>query len=121
VAGFESSSSSCFSTTGDSVLCGVASGVASLLLDRPADAPPLPPPRADLATLGLGGIVTEVLMQGNRVVVLWMIHVAKVIWGLSIRHLVGDQLQVGNALSHGKRHFICTICCILLRQNTMHV
>jgi hypothetical protein len=62
VGGFESSSSSCFRTTGDSVLCGVALSAASPLLDLLAVAPPLPPPRADLPALGLGGIVTEVVM-----------------------------------------------------------
>jgi hypothetical protein len=72
VGGFESSSSSCFTTTGASVLCGVVVDVASVLLDRPAIAPPLPPPRADLPTLGFGGIVTAVVccaeQQSNSVV-----------------------------------------------------
>lgn len=69
VGGFESSSSlsSCFSTAGDSLaaavsaLCGVASGAASLLLDRLAVAPALPPPRPTRDVFPpLGGIVREI-------------------------------------------------------------
>lgn len=65
VGGLESSSSSCLSTTGcagaslavaGSVLCGVALGVASLLLERPEAAPPLPPRPALGALAALGGM-----------------------------------------------------------------